>query len=727
MNNTFIFVRAVMAGLAAVATLAGLAGIGKSISKEKGPTSSQPQSVPSSKLAQPLYNQQHYAQARKTERELQERNFLRTHGGNVVSGNTKRLDTLHKGPFYSELADVNMSYEQFRHNNMQPFMSAKNTQDMRLDRDLRTLEAYTGVNKLHRDKQEVPAMFEPTPGMTYVNGTPVTTSFQQSRMEGQVSQRNNELPFQQVKVGKGLGLGYSAEPGGGFNQCPTAEMMGYKTVDELRTANNPKTSYSFPLQAGMGVPQRGLLPNVAKNRFERTHENDCPLPTAAPGTCMQASRAEVVTRETGRGLGEHVYIPPAAISGAPQGKLTQEHVPLRRRDDGTTVAGPTNEHFAAYGAGLSDDYGLERIDLQPTAREYLVAVPPRPGNITSVAKAFIMPVLDMLRITRKDATVQGHRDFGPMQMQAPSKLTVKPQDVPLPTIKDTNLHESQRLNLKGPTRATVVDVTQTPRTTIKETLIHDTHVGNFGNGPRCVAVYDAAFTRKTGRETLPSKEYVLNMRGQDRGVIRTNDQQARVTVRETTILEDYIGHVRVSNGMKYDPTQSHEMKATNREFTSQHERYGGGAGYNHTGAYEGVQFDMKTTNRELQDGGHFGCAAPGEARAQMSYEAFEAAETNEMRELTLERGPPVPTGQSVTAGVESVHMTRERDQVLVDGHDDVADRVMQVPLGKEAIQMTSERQAYAQDDRILAELVDQVRSNPYVLPPMAEAARSVET
>ena len=46
-----------------------------------------------------------------------------------------------------------------------------------------------------------------------------------------------------------------------------------KTVDELRTLNNPKVTYKPPVVSGKGIDGRTALPNVKRNRTSKTFLN----------------------------------------------------------------------------------------------------------------------------------------------------------------------------------------------------------------------------------------------------------------------------------------------------------------------------------------------------------------------------------------------------------------------------------------------------------------------
>ena len=89
----------------------------------------------------------------------------------------------------------------------------------------------------------------------------------------QSNNRTNELPFEQVKVARGLGTNYDNKGKGGFHQLEINELVRPKTVDELRVLSNPKVTYSEPVQAGKHIDKRSSQQKVSKHRPDKFYLN----------------------------------------------------------------------------------------------------------------------------------------------------------------------------------------------------------------------------------------------------------------------------------------------------------------------------------------------------------------------------------------------------------------------------------------------------------------------
>ena len=138
------------------------------------------------------------------------------------------------------------------HNNMVPYFKTKgnfgnSVDDEKHMSDLfnRKLELFTGsANNLdYKPKTERRPLFAPVPGLNNVYGAPVKTDFYEGRfIPGK--ERRNEKPFQEVRDTPGLNLGYNQVGIQGFHD-PYRALP--KTVNELRTLDNPKLTYNNPM------------------------------------------------------------------------------------------------------------------------------------------------------------------------------------------------------------------------------------------------------------------------------------------------------------------------------------------------------------------------------------------------------------------------------------------------------------------------------------------------
>ena len=159
---------------------------------------------------------------------------------------------------------------------MQPFYKGNKTHPINLN-DNSKLERMTGTSSILRKKKTevLNENFQDIKNnMSFVNGAPNTLSTQKQRYEASNSMlKTNQLPFNQVRVGPGLNQGYTTKGSGGFHQANTRDFTNFKTVDELRTANNPKLTYEGRIISGQKGENRGLVAKHSKNRVSRVFKN----------------------------------------------------------------------------------------------------------------------------------------------------------------------------------------------------------------------------------------------------------------------------------------------------------------------------------------------------------------------------------------------------------------------------------------------------------------------
>ena len=160
---------------------------------------------------------------------------------------------------------------QMTHNNMQPDFRPKKGYGFSMeehahinDVSQRKLDLFSGsLNNLdYKPKTERKPLFNPMIGLTHIYGTPVMTSEYESRFIPSREKRN-EKPFQETRVTPGLNLGYNEVGKQGYHDTYRALD---KTVNELRTPNKYKTSYTTPVIEQMKGNMQPIKPVVAKRR-----------------------------------------------------------------------------------------------------------------------------------------------------------------------------------------------------------------------------------------------------------------------------------------------------------------------------------------------------------------------------------------------------------------------------------------------------------------------------
>ena len=147
------------------------------------------------------------------------------------------------------------------HNNMEPFFGSSVKQNMDHNVNKTLLEKYTGTDVIFKHKKETKMFFKPEKN-TEVFGQKVSRDI--SRYEPAVSAtKNNILPFEQIKVGKGLNKSadqLSTDVGFHDSYRPAQ-----KNVDQLRV--KPKLTYKGRIAGEKHfVGSRGMESKVTNNK-----------------------------------------------------------------------------------------------------------------------------------------------------------------------------------------------------------------------------------------------------------------------------------------------------------------------------------------------------------------------------------------------------------------------------------------------------------------------------
>ena len=664
------------------------------------------------------YNQRQLQMAQAIIDTKQQRNYDKSmdSSSNVVNKNTKESTA-----FYSDLAGIEFSKEEFVHNNMVPFFGSRIKQNMNPNVNQSLMENYTGQGDTYQNKQEVTSMFDTTQNMTYVNGTPSTSDFVQSRMQTSKI-HNNVMPVPQVRVGPGIGLGYTDCPRGGFQQFEVQDIArsSHKTVDELRVATKPKISYSTPVIAGQLGKTRGALPSVTQNDKFRYHDN-CPT-DMVPTTALAGREADtgcIYVKQTYRGYDDDAYIAPA--NSAVKNGVYEQGESTREVDECTVLASatqPINATMAHQAVQYMDDYGKKSYDLPYTNKEFVVNSVSHAGAFSSAVKSFMAPLQDLLKPTKAEFFIQNPRPNGVMVPQMPNKLQIGSLDPMRVTLKETNIHDSEARNLAtGHVKGTVQN-SDVSRTTRKETGIHDGHEGFLDPHIRCVVVYDPReVAKRTKRETLDSEGFVTNMSsGHVKGTVKPSDQY-RVTVKQTTIDLDWKGGVggQSNRGL---PNETYDLKLTNKE-TCVDGYMGNFHDPNRPGAYVSTENYAKPTSKQfLVDnenvGGSLSCVLMptvglGERNANF----------NDVRErYMIESGPTMlPNGPKRSVDANDADHTRATDRSIAQYEPTNIGRIVSSgPMVTENANVRG-KQEYFTESRMSPELIcDQLKDNPFVVP-----------
>ena len=164
------------------------------------------------------------------------------------------------------------------HNNMVPFFSSKTYgynpmyDKERENYSVRQIELFTGSdqNPQFKHKKEVTNLFSPeTNKVESVTGLPNFNDYFESRYIPSQT-RNGELLMQPIRTTPGLNLGYT-EIGNTGKQDLYRVLP--KTVDQLRTVNNPKVSYTPLTNPGQKGDRRGIIGDFIQKGPDRFYYN----------------------------------------------------------------------------------------------------------------------------------------------------------------------------------------------------------------------------------------------------------------------------------------------------------------------------------------------------------------------------------------------------------------------------------------------------------------------
>lgn len=225
------------------------------------------------------FNQQYKPLSLKNRNIPRNSNYYAEQDLMFIPGQTLRNNYVESSKFGENLDGRYGVTPDMTHNNMMPFFKSKSYGfNPEFDKKMmntasRQVDLFTGSDQMleFKHRQEVKSLFDPVVNrVDSVTGTPNFNDFKQSRFIPS-DKRQGEKPFQPVLVSPGLNLGYYEQGNTGFQDMYRAYP---KTVDQLRTANNPKVSYTPPVIPGQKGERMATIGAMNKNRPDRHYEND---------------------------------------------------------------------------------------------------------------------------------------------------------------------------------------------------------------------------------------------------------------------------------------------------------------------------------------------------------------------------------------------------------------------------------------------------------------------
>lgn len=400
---------------------------------------------------------------------------------------------------FHSLTGNKVTLDNFTHNNMQPYFgSTVKQRTIDLNSNESILDSKQGTGSQSFQKEARAPLFSPTGNLHWANGMPNQSEFIQSRV---VPGRNmnNVKPWQEVRVAPGLNAGYSALGDGGFNAGMGArDTWAPKTVDELRTTNNPKISYDGVITGTKHyTTNRGIEGAVEKNRPDTFYLNtpDRYLTTTGIEKKPTARSVQMMGNTNRIDTTTEYY----GILGG-DGR-NSSYVPGEYHESNRPVLDPYSKHINnTYAPGKSPatdgDYGIQGYNVLPNERSLTTERSPNLGVVNRVMHAIVVPIQDMLRPSRKENFIGNHRTTGNAATSIPSSYVLNPADRPKTTTKETTVDNPYpsyigNTNLQG---YGYLSNEHQPTNTHRAETSHTNYSGVAGSGASYgVPVYDNAY------------------------------------------------------------------------------------------------------------------------------------------------------------------------------------------------------------------------------------------
>ncbi len=392
-----------------------------------------------------------------------------------------------------------LNSDQFKHNNMIPFNGGKvkgRTYDMNITESV--LDNMIGSGSQVIKKIEQAPLFKPEDNMQWAYGMPNQSDFYQSRVVPGM-RNNNVKPFDTIMVGPGLDQGYGINGSNGYNSGMEARDKWLpKTVDQLRVDTNPKLEYELLNHEGpansfiKSVPTAQMLGRIEKQRpdtyFINTQDRWLTTTGAEKGESLRPIQEMGIIRRNDIVTD---YMGPAGAIDVKATTAPQNFEPSKRHE---VLSGGVN-HSTAVGRGPHNDG--DNFLRSHTNYENNRSTVRQPETLRSgfggAIGAVIAPLMDILKPTRKDETINNVRIYGEGAQSVPKGYVYNPQDTTPTTVKETTLYE-QNFNINNQKESIYVNNYTSPDNTQRDTTSCEyyTAAGGYATGFGDMS-YDAAY------------------------------------------------------------------------------------------------------------------------------------------------------------------------------------------------------------------------------------------
>jgi hypothetical protein len=639
-----------------------------------------------------------------------------------------------KNSFKSPLTGQVMRIEEFTHNNMQPFFGSSVKQNTLEGTNDTILENHTGASPVYQEKMELKGMFDMERDIGNVFGTANFASEDIRNRYVPSQMRQNELPTTQIRVGPGLNQGYGWKPSGGLNQPNTRDFVLPKDTNELRTLDNPKLSYKGRIIMGSRELQRGVVVPPKKNRVETYYRNDPDRYFKTTGAfTKERVRSEVYAKPTHRkntrsymgNAGPTTYTKPYQTPAIKQSTKHNYKTSGWRNVDGKRQWDLNNVSEDS----KVGDYGKKSVEIKPQERD-VTQLRRHDTNVKSIVQSIIMPLLDLLKETRKENFVGNNRPDGVMTAAMPKKMTVHdPNDIMRTTVKETTIDNDYVgiISAAMPNKMTVYDPNDILRTTIKETTIDNSHVGFHGptTGAK-LTVYDPNdVMRTTIKETNIENQSPYNNIapiGPKALTVYDPNDIMRTTIKETTIDNDHLGHVgQVERRNEGYVIANMLPKTTQKQFLSDHYYQGHADAQTGVGKGRGYlvnKYEAKATQKQfISDYYYQGHASHARTSAPKSYASGYNAVINTNKDKVSMGRRPTDSNVKLAVGKDMVNQQHKKIEAdVINVREPYEDKLYSIPPQQNQCGLTTVKDRLSEDvnrERLNPDNLKAFKENPY--------------
>jgi hypothetical protein len=382
---------------------------------------------------------------------------------NLYEQNVRNHIPVNKNP--QEVYSLTGNYlksEQFKHNNMVPFNGGKvkgKTYDMNITESV--LDNMIGSGSQTIKKIEQSPLFKPEQNMQWTYGMPNQSDFYQSRVNPAMK-NNNVKPFDTIMVGPGLDKGYGFNGSNGYNSGMEARDKWLpKTVDQLRVDTNPKLEYELLNHEGpsnsfiKAAPISQMIGRVEKQRpdtyFINTQDRWLTTTGAEKGETLRPIQEMGFVRRNDIPID---YMGPAGAIDVKATTAPQNFEPSKRHE--VFQSGVNHSTAAGRGTHEDGDNFLRSHTNYENNRSTVKQVDTLRSGFSGAIGAVIAPLMDFLKPTRKDETINNVRIYGEGGTYISKGYVYNPQDATQTTVKETTLY-SPNFNINNQTQGVYVN------------------------------------------------------------------------------------------------------------------------------------------------------------------------------------------------------------------------------------------------------------------------------